>query len=254
MSQRTTFLIFIISLLYHPAVYAVDEQYLPRDLRSRVEQLKLDVARSATNQTNVEARAHLTWEWINAYAVNGGYIPVNSTQVIAGVLGEDGRTQQGFEALDATIAEFIFLDENPNALGTLEATPGPFLAGGTGTITQTYTVGKQPVQIGGGFLIARHFMTNFGTWQSNDPAADNYISISSSNSRVRFVTSTSPFSGMHGGFRNTRPTLAFNVASGTLSEGDVVTITYGDTREGSRGMTLPSFSSDARSLFSTPFP
>ena len=248
MTQRITLLTLLFSLLCTQAAYAVDEQYLPRDLRSRIEQLKLDVNRVPTNSTNADARARLTWEWINAYAVNGGYIPVNSTQIIARVLSQDDKRQNWFRALDATIAEFIFLDENPNALGPLEATPGPFTAGEMDTITQTYTVGAQDIQTGGGFLIARHFMANFGTWQANDPAADNYISISSSNSRVRFVTATAPMSGMHGGFRNTRATLLFSVASGTLSEGDVVTITYGDRSGGSRGLSMPSFASDAMPL------
>ncbi|XOV84756.1 MAG: DUF3604 domain-containing protein [bacterium] len=248
MTQRLTLCALLLCFFCQPSIYAIDGQYLPRDLRSRVEQLKLDVQRVATNDTNAEARARLTWEWINAYAVNGGYIPVNSTQVIAGVLSADARRGNWFSALDATIAEFIFLDENPDALGPLRATPGPFTAGDMGTITQTYTVGKQDIQTGGGFLIARHFMADFGDWQTSDPAADNFISISSSNSRVRFVTSTAPMRGMHGGFRNTRATLSFNVASGTLSEGDVVTITYGDQTAGGRGLSMPSFASDAMPL------
>ena len=117
-----------------------------------------------------------------------------------------------------------------------------------GTITQTYTVGAMPVQTGGGFLVARHFMTNFGTWQVNDASAPNYISIDSSNDKVSFVATTDPMSGMHGGFRSSRATLAFKLASGTLQPGDTVTIRYGDTRQGSPGMSMPSFSSDRMPL------
>jgi len=248
MSQRLTLTAFLCSLLCAPFVYAVEEPYLPQDLRSRIEQLKLDVNRLPTNSTNASARANLTWEWINAYAVNGGYIPVNSTQVVAQVLSEDKNRSNWFGALDAIIGEFIFLDENPSALGVLQATPGPFTAGEMGTIRQTYTVGEKDIQTGGGFLIARHFMANFGPWQTNDPAADHYLSIGSSNARVRFVTASAPMGGMHGGFRNTRATVLFKVASGTLSKGDVVTITYGDQRGGSRGLSMPSFASDAMPL------
>ncbi len=238
----------LVLLTLSPALYPMDAEYLPRDLRSRVEQLKVDLAKGATNPTNAEARAQLAWEWINAYAVNGGYIPVNATQTIAKVLSATGKTDRWLKALDATIAEFVFLDEQPNAIGSLTASIGPFTAGGVGTITQTYTVGDKAIQTGGSFLVARHFMADFGGWQTSDPGADNYVSIRSSNSRVRFVSSTAPLQGMHGGFRNSRPTLAFNIASGTLSPGDVVTLTYGDTQAGSRGMTMPSFSSDRMPL------
>jgi uncharacterized protein DUF3604 len=227
---------------------ARDSEYLPTDLRSRVDQLKADLKTIPTTNTNAKARARLTWQWLNAYALDGGYIPVNATQVIAFVLGAPKVTENMINALNATISEFAFLDDNPDALGTLTTDLGPFTAGGVGTIRQTYTVGKKPIQAGGGLLVARHFMANFGAWQTNDPTASNYLSVESNNPRVSFVATTAPMTGMHGGFRSSRPTLGFEVASGTLTEGDTITITYGDTRSGSPGMDLPSFSSDRMPL------
>ena len=221
--------------------------YLPADLRSRVAQLKADRNVIATSQTNAGTRARLMWEWLNAYALNGGYVPVNATQVIAAVLGRPDNPVW-LTALDDVIAEFVFLDDNPRGLGQLDADLGPFTAAMYVTIKQTYTVGAKQIQTGGGFLTARHFMTNFGHWQAENPSADHYITIASSNPKVTFVTSTKPLGGMHGGFRNSRPTLAFEVASGTLVEGDKVTITYGDTRQGSKGILTPTFSSDRMPL------
>lgn len=237
----------VLLFLFSP-VFAATGDYLPTDLRSRVEQLKADMGTIPTTATNLTARAELTWEWLNAFAVDGRYVPVNATQVIAYALAAEDAAPGLLDALDATIKELVFLDDNPAAIGPLTADNGPFTAGGRATIRQTYTVGSREVQTGGGFMVARHFMANFGNWQASDPAAPDYISIESSNPRVSFVATTTPMGGMHGGFRNTRPTLVFEVASGTLREGDVVTLTYGDTSGGSPGLAMPSFSSDRMPL------
>lgn len=229
-------------------VQGATDDYLPADLRSRVDQLKLDLDAIPTSQTNAHARAELTWQWLNAYALDGGYIPVNATQILAFVLGNEQLAPRMSSALDDTIREFSLLDDFPDAIGELTAETGPFTAASQATIRQTYTVGKRQVQAGGGFMVARHFMANFGTWQATDASAANYISIETSNPRVSFVATSVPVTGMHGGFRNSRPTLAFEVASGTLMEGDTVTIVFGDTRGGSPGLTMPSFSSDRMPL------
>ncbi len=230
------------------------QDYMPPDLRSRVDQLKVDLGRIPTTRINAPARAKLVWDWLNAYAINGGYVPVDATLVVARVLGRDPQQAatpdhaEVLRALDRLISEFAFLDNSPDGIGTLTADLGPFTAATHATIQQTYTVGQQPIQAGGSFLVARHFMANFGDWQTVDAQAPHYISIKSSNPRVTFVTRTVPRKGMHGGFRQPRNTLAFQVASGTLEPGDQVVITYGDTSGGSPGILTPSFSSDRMPL------
>lgn len=238
----------LLLMLVTAVAHAATDDYLSTDLRARVDQLTASRGEIPTTPINARARARLTWEWINAYALNGGYLSVNATQVIATVLGGDQVTPAMIRALDDTIAEFAFLDAYPNAIGSLDADTGPYIAGSEGTITQTYTVGEKEIQAGGGIMVARHFMANFGAWQASDPTQPNFISVSSSNPRVSFVATTKPRSGMHGGFRNSRPTLVFEVASGTLTQGDTITLTYGDTSGGSSGLLMPSFSSDRMPL------
>ena len=221
--------------------------YMDEDLRARVDALKADVAQVPSNRANAEARAATLWEWVNAYALSGRYVPVNATSVASGVLAYPDRANR-IANLDAMIAELRLLDDNLDALGTLVAETGPFEARSFATIRQTYTVGKKDVEPGGGFIVARQFMTGFGAFQTDDETADNHISIASSNANVRFSRSTLPMSGMHGGFRGATDTLVFRVTSGRLTEGDTVTITYGDTTGGSRGVLMPSFSSDRMPL------
>ena len=221
--------------------------YMDEDLRARVDALKADVAQVPSNRANAQTRAATLWEWVNAYALSGRYVPVNATSVASGVLAYPDRANR-IANLDAMIAELRLLDDNLDALGTLVAETGPFKARSFATIRQTYTVGKKDVEPGGGFIVARQFMTGFGAFQTDDDTADNHISIASSNANVRFSRSTLPMSGMHGGFRGATDTLVFRVTSGRLTEGDTVTITYGDTTGGSRGVLMPSFSSDRMPL------
>ncbi len=230
------------------SVFATNGDYLTPDLRARVEKLKADVTLRGTDSINQQGRSRLLWQWANAYALNGGDLPVNLTQAVAAVFAYPDLLRDRSYVIDEFIFEMTLLDEQPNAIGELTADPGPFEARRYATIRQTYTVGARQIQTGGGFMIARHFMPNYGVWQTGNPSADNYISITSSNARVSFTVDSAPMTGMHGGFRGQIPTLVFRLAAGTLETEDQVTITYGDTDEGSRGFLMADFSSDRMPL------
>ena len=234
-----------ISVCFALAV-AGAEDYLPPELRAKVEDLIASVEAEPSTVATAKDRAQTLWEWLNAYSLTGRYMPVNATATVSGILAYE--RVGGFGGLDNTVRELAILDGNPDALGTLSADTGPFEVRSYATIRQTYTVGTRDILPGGGFVVTRHFMANFGRFQTEDPTADNHISIASSNPNVRFSRSTVPLGGMHGGFRRAIDTLMFRVASGRLTQGDTVTITYGDTAGGGRGLLLPDFSSDRMPL------
>jgi len=228
--------------------YGAPADYLSPDLRARIDRLKADTEFLPTNSINLQERARLLWQWANAWAVNGGDLPVNLTLAVAGVFAYPDTAAGQASVIDDFLFEMALLDGQPGAIGPLIADTGPFEARAFVTIRQTYTVGTRQIQTGGGFLIARHFMPNYGIWQARDPAADNYLSITSSNPRVGFTADVTDMQGMHGGFRGAAPALVFRVATGTLAPGDTVTITYGDTSRGSRGFLMADFSSDRMPL------
>lgn len=236
------------ALTAEPAKAAPVFDYLTDDLRSRVEKLKSDVRETPTNPTNQTERARVLWDWANAFALDGGDLPVNLTAMLARALVYPERLRGREATLDGYVEELSLVDEHPDAIGELQADLGPFSAASYVTLTQTYTVGSKSIQTGGGFLVARHFMPNYGRWQSTAAGEDNYISIASSNNDVSFSADTVPVQGMHGGFRGSIDTLVFRLASGTLTAGDRVMITYGDTSGGSRGFLMASFSSDRMPL------
>lgn len=211
-------------------------------LRARVEALKADVRAVPSDESNVAERSRVVFDWINAYALSGGYIPVNATQT---VLRIGGYGVPNPEEVDALIAELTLADEQPDAIGVLALEPpGPFIAGSLASFSQIYTIGSAAVEPGGGFLVAKHFNANHGQFQTADPAAANYVSIDSDNPAVSFRVDGFAVAGMHGGFRGAQDQLVFRVEGGRLNPGDRVTITYGDTRGGSPGLQMPDFNSD----------
>lgn len=223
----------------------VRDDYLDISTREAVEELKRSVDHSPTNRENARARARLLWQWVNAYSLQGDYVPVNLTQIVSALLSYPlPQGTQRFEELDGYVRELALRESNPNALGSLKASGGPFVAGSLATLTQTYIVGSEPIQIGGGFFIAKHFLANHGRFQVSNPKGENFISITSSNPNVAFLFEAVNMRGMHGGFRRAAPSLFAKVSDAQLEPGDVVTITYGDTSDGGRGLRMPTASSD----------
>lgn len=228
------------------------EDYLSPALREAVERLKEEAAQTPSNNENGRARAHLLWEWANAFAMAGRFIPVNLTSSLNGAMNvpEGQRFRSGqLRSLDEYIYELRVRDENPNALGALSIAPeGPFEAESWQTIEVTYTVGELPIEAGGVVLVGRHFFSDSGQWQHTDPAADDYVSIRASDPSVRFEPSLVPVRGMHGGFRGPVEQVAFRLEEGALNEGDTLTVVYGDTSGGSRGHRMQTYSNDAAPL------
>lgn len=255
--HRATNLIFILAaalLFITPSVraqqFAGGKDYLPPDLRARVEQLKKEVASGATTRENIEARMGVLWDWANAYAMQGGVLPVELPLIVGIVFSREGKwtgiNMNPLVYLDRYVHELDVKERNPNAVGTLTSDgTKPMVAGTYQTIAQTYTVGDMGMAVGGGVLIARHFMSNQGQpYQADDPKGDDYITIKSSNAGAKFKVESEPMGGMHGGFRGAVETLVFRLEGAPLAKGDTVTVTYGDRSGGSQGFRIQTFSND----------
>ncbi|MEO2177572.1 MAG: DUF3604 domain-containing protein [bacterium] len=222
--------------------------YLSVDLRERVEDLKQSAQSTVTSPANIDRRARTLLAWANAYSLAGGVTPVELPLNAGLVTGYKLQARAGVSlawTLDQMIQEMRLRDEQPEAIGTLTtSTLGPFRAGSFVSFSQTYTVGSQPLKAGGGIMIARHIFNTGGRYQTDNPEADNYISITSSNESARFKVDSYLMSGMHGGFRSAASTIVFRLQGTTLEQGDSVTINYGDTSQGNRGLLIQDYSND----------
>ncbi|MBI3681058.1 MAG: DUF3604 domain-containing protein [Acidobacteria bacterium] len=259
--KRTTFFLTTVLLLATLArlrsTGAQDRpagsDYLSPELRQAVERLKREAAVQPTDTSNAVERGKILWDWINAYSLTGGPVPVNATQQLAAVFALDAGERENLppsqgqslpKAIDALIYEFRIKDEKPAALPAVSlSTRGPLPASSYQTIQQTITVGDMPFQHGAVILIGKQIMSDSSIFQNREPKADNYLSVRTSRPGARFTPISAPLSGMHGGFRGTADMPAFRL-EGTLSKADTVTITYGDRVFGSRGMRLQTFAND----------
>lgn len=241
---------------------AETNDYLPGELRAQVEKLKRDVAADPTSRETLRTRTLVLWRWANAYAKNGGLLPVELPINVAMVTAFPDRRElrRAFgdvrsvpwagggpvRAIDRFVRELQVREEQPGAIGTLTCdNRGPFPAESYQTIRQTYTVGSMPMKADGGVMVAKHFIADHGRFQTGDASAKDYVTIASSNPRARFVADSMPLSGMHGGLFSPVDTLIFRLEGTDLGRGDTVTVTYGDRSGGSPGFRVQSYSNDA---------
>jgi hypothetical protein len=228
--------------------------YLSAPLRQAVNRLKQEALETPTGESNAVARGRIVWDWLNAYSLTGGPIPVNATQQLGAVFaleaGENqpatrAQTQAFYRLIDSLIYEFRIKDERPGALPVLSlSSSGAFPAASFQTITQTVEIGKMPFRKGSSLLVGKQTMSDSGAFQNTDMKAENYISIRASKPDVRFAAISIPLAGMHGGFRGAANMPAFRIEEGSLETGDRVFLTYGDRTGGSPGLRMQTFASE----------
>ncbi len=121
--------------------------------------------------------------------------------------------------------------------GTARLEPtSPVEAGSYGAWTITYRVGRYGVDNGGRLKVAMRLASDWGTPQTTDPRADNYLTVSTTG-EARLEARYDP----KGHLRPWFSTIVIRVYDGSLSEGDRVFIRIGDRTGGSRGSRAQTF-------------
>ncbi len=250
-------LIVLLTLIWGVAAQvrnAAQADYLPPELRARVEQLKEAAARPTRDPAVLADRLATLWAWANAYSLTGGPVPGGFPQLAANAnRGLRRLVPGGAQLIDAQVAEFIaqytrefqIKDEMPRAVGTLAlSSEGSFRAGEFVTVSETYTVGAMPMAVGGGIVVGQGRPGRLQTARPGEPA---YVTISSSNPSASF-SRAEPW-GRWNTFE-TRRVVAFRLSGADLVEGDTITVTFGDRSGGGPGLKLQDWSND-RVVFKT---
>lgn len=209
------------------------------ELREAIAALKQSVEAQPTNADNIAERSKTLSDWIDAHALAGRDGAPFASTVLRNVSSPPAGALLAARSadVDALVEEYRIRDEEPEALGVLEAESlGPFTAGGYATIRQIWTAGSRGVSVGGGLWLARHFSTLFGAYQTDDPSAAGYVTLVTSDDDAVFRPEIIMASGPHGGFRTPEPALAFRLIEGHLDPGETVTVTLGDTTGGGPGL------------------
>ncbi|MCY3781648.1 MAG: DUF3604 domain-containing protein [Chloroflexi bacterium] len=114
---------------------------------------------------------------------------------------------------------------------------GPITAGSWGTWQLRYTAGSYGIDENGTLLVAWRFATDWGTPQTSDLSAPNYVSATTDSRSCKVACRFDP----KGYIRPWRACLAIDIVDGTLLPGDTITITYGDRSGGSAGTRAQTF-------------
>lgn len=112
----------------------------------------------------------------------------------------------------------------------------PVPAGGYGTWRFTYRAGKFGMNDGATLKIAIRWASDWGPPQFDDPRGENYVTAATDgNARLRLRYDRK------GHIRPWQKTIIVNVYDGYLRENDSITVTLGDTRQGSAGSRAQTF-------------
>jgi hypothetical protein len=112
----------------------------------------------------------------------------------------------------------------------------PCEAGAFASFTLTYTAGYFGIDDTGGLKIVHRFASDMGKPQFTDPQGWNYVTAEASNGAVLELRYD-----QKGNVRPWDKTIAIRVQRGFLREGDTITVRIGDTRQGSPGIRVQTF-------------
>ncbi len=127
--------------------------------------------------------------------------------------------------------------EDPVLYGHVELEPkGAFEARSLQTFKMVYTVGRYGIDDTGAIRVVFRFVGDFGELQTTNPSGYNYVTASASNG-ARIALEFKGTGGQRPWFR----ALTAQLFGGYLSEGDTITIVFGDTSKGSPGMQMQTF-------------
>lgn len=119
---------------------------------------------------------------------------------------------------------------------TVDAAPH-YEAGSFAAFTYTYTAGYFGIDDTGSLKIVHRFASDMGRMQFTDPQGWNYVTAVASNGAVLELRYD-----QKGNIRPWDKTLSVRVQKGFLREGDQIVIRIGDTRAGSPGIRVQTFS------------
>ena len=114
--------------------------------------------------------------------------------------------------------------------------PRPLEAGAFASLTLTYTAGYFGIDDTGSLKIVHRFASDMGKMQFADPQGWNYVTAEASNGAVLELRYD-----QKGNLRPWDKTLSIRVQRGFLREGERIIVRIGDTRHGSPGIRMQTF-------------
>ena len=200
---------------------------------------------------------------MNAYALTGGPVPVNLPQEVAvirwGLDDHRGPEETIVEDMDfftlkrlssivdGYVRELTLKDETPDALGELTIDPARSARGGKPRDAARDVHRRVAADAAGRRASDRHPVHGRPGQGAARGSGRRRLCLDRvvEPGQARFEPIKVPLAGLHGGFVVERPTPAYRLIGPALQPGDTITLTYGDRSEGSRGLKVQTFTTDA---------
>ena len=222
------------------------------ELNARIDALIASFdADGPTTVDNVIDRGQTLYDWANAVTVDGGWIHPDLVALV-GVTQQprlrnlNPRVVESYLfGIDNFIRELRLRREKPDAFGGIAMEiVKPAIVNDFHSVKMTYTVGSESITTGGGIIAPNHFRFGSFEYQTEDPTAPNYVTIETSNPTVQFDRATFMAAGQYSTnlYAVGTPRLFYRIKEGQLEDGDTVTLTFGDVREGSPGLQTLHYS------------
>lgn len=231
------------------------EGKMTAELETRIEALIQDfVTNGPATANNASERALTLYDWGNAMKLEGLWVHpdlpalTTITQQPSFKNTNPHILREYLYGIDNFTKEFRLRRAKPRAFGNISVKVlKPAVVNDYHSVEMTYTVGTEPINPGGGVIVPNHMRFADFEYQTLDPEKPNYVTIRSSNSSVVFKTGKFPAAGQYATNLHTGGSLrlAFLVVEGQLTEGDIVTVTFGDTTGGSPGLQTIHYSNSA---------
>jgi len=224
-------------------------------LEARIEALIQDFATNGpATANNASERALTLYDWGNAMKLEGLWVHPDLPALTTITQQPNFKNtnphalREYLYGIDNFTREFTLRRAKPRAFGNISVKVlKPAVVNDYHSVEMTYTVGTEPISPGGGVIVPNHMRFADFEYQTSDPEKPNYVTIRSSNGSVVFKTGKFPAAGQYATNLHTAGSLrlAFLVVEGQLTEGDTVTVTFGDTTGGSPGLQTIHYSNSA---------
>ena len=236
------FLVFAISIVAGIFAYSIAAQQV--SLPQRVSKLRGEINTIQTSASNFDDRLRTLREWGDDLASRGRFTPQVMPVMFFRALNS-GLNQESSRTISSWTQILGFIEDNYGKTGEFKRIDkNQLIAGEFTTLTLEYTVGAIEAKPGGIFRIGQHFMSDGARIQNSNPEGHSFVTFKASRQDVELENTTSNWYSAYGGFRAPEPMPAVRIKTGTLTRGDKITITLGDTTGGSKGFSVQTRDGD----------
>ncbi len=217
-----------------PALYPVIRGAQTPSLAGRIARLKAEINSVPTDANNYTERIRTLRDWGDDLTAHGRSLTQQDLNLTLALLSDP--TPQADAAVRRWVKALSFLEEKGDQLGTLVRTDkNELTAGQYATVVLEYIVGEAEIPKGEGIRVGQNLFSNRPRLQTVDPEAESYVSFKVESRTATTEPYPAYWQSIYADIFGPAPMPGLRVTAGALKTGDKVTVTIGDTRQGSPG-------------------